>query len=97
MFIETIFNSRYKIVSELHRLGANISVEDRVALVEGVERLSGAAVSATDLRGGAALVVAGLAAEGQTVIDNVCHIERGYENMPGIMQSLGADMRRVVG
>lgn len=97
MFIETIFNSRYKIVSELLRLGANISVEDRVAVVEGVQRLSGAYVSATDLRGGAALVVAGLAAEGQTVIDNICHIERGYQNICGVMQSLGANMRRAVG
>ena len=90
VFIETIFESRYKHVCELMRMGAHIKVEGRVAVVEGVERLSGAAVECTDLRGGAALVLAGLAAEGVTEITQLQHIERGYEAMTETLKQVGA-------
>ena len=95
MFVENIFENRYKHVGELLRLGANIKVEGRVAVVEGVERLSGAAVEATDLRGGAALVVAGLAAQGETQVTGLRHLDRGYENMEGNLAQLGADIQRI--
>ena len=95
VFVETIFENRYRHVSELTRLGAKISVEGRVAVVEGVERLSGAELEATDLRGGAALVTAGLFAEGITKIDNAGYIYRGYEDIEGNLRSVGADIRAV--
>lgn len=95
MFVENIFESRYKHVGELLRLGANIKVEGRVAVVEGVERLSGAAVEATDLRGGAALVVAGLAAQGVTEVTGLHHLDRGYECIEKNLAALGAEIRRV--
>ncbi len=95
MFVENIFESRYKHVGELLRLGANIKVEGRVAVVDGVERLSGASVEATDLRGGAALVVAALAAQGVTEITGLHHLDRGYENIEKNLAMLGADIRRV--
>ncbi len=95
IFVETIFESRYKHVDELLRLGANIKVEGRVAVVEGVEKLSGAAVEATDLRGGAALVVAGLAAQGETQVGGLHHLDRGYEDIEKNLSMLGADIRRV--
>lgn len=94
MFVENIFENRYKHVDELTRLGARIKVEGRVAVVEGVKLLSGAPVSATDLRGGAALIVAGLAARGVTVIDNVRHIDRGYEDIEKNLAQIGASIRR---
>lgn len=95
VFIETIFESRYKHVGELLRLGANIKVEGRVAIVEGVSRLSGASVEAADLRGGAALVVAGLAAQGVTQISGLKHLDRGYESLEKSLASLGADIKRI--
>lgn len=95
MFVENIFESRYKHVGELLRLGANIKVEGRVAVVDGVDRLSGAPVEATDLRGGAALVVAALAAQGVTEITGLHHLDRGYENIEKNLAMLGADIRRV--
>ena len=94
MFIESIFQSRYKHVCELIRMGANIKVEQRVAVVEGVKNLWGAPVEATDLRGGAALMVAALAAKGTTVISGTNHIYRGYEYPEVILSSLGADIKR---
>ena len=94
MFIESIFQSRYKHVSELIRMGANIKVEQRVAVVEGVKNLWGAPVEATDLRGGASLMVAALAAKGTTVISKTEHIYRGYENPEMVLGSLGADIKR---
>lgn len=94
IFVENIFESRYKHVGELLRLGANIKVEGRVAVVEGVGHLSGAAVEATDLRGGAALVVAGLAAQGTTEVTGLHHLDRGYENMEKSLALLGADIQR---
>jgi UDP-N-acetylglucosamine 1-carboxyvinyltransferase len=95
MFVENIFESRYKHVGELLRLGANIKVEGRVAVVEGVKRLSGATVEASDLRGGAALVVAGLAAQGTTEVHGLHHLDRGYECIEKNLALLGADIRRV--
>lgn len=95
IFVENIFESRYKHVGELLRLGANIKVEGRVAIVEGVDRLSGAPVEAADLRGGAALVVAGLAAGGITQVGGVHHIDRGYENIEDSLKALGAEIKRI--
>ena len=95
IFVENIFESRYKHVGELLRLGANIKVEGRVAVVEGVRRLSGAPVEAADLRGGAALVVAGLAAQGLTQITGLKHLDRGYESIEKKLSMLGADVKRI--
>ncbi|MEG0396427.1 MAG: UDP-N-acetylglucosamine 1-carboxyvinyltransferase, partial [Oscillospiraceae bacterium] len=80
---------------ELIRMGANIQVDGRVAVIEGVQGLLAAPVRAADLRAGAALVVAALAAEGISEIDEICHIERGYEDMAEKLRGLGADIRRV--
>ncbi|SCX88360.1 UDP-N-acetylglucosamine 1-carboxyvinyltransferase [Alkaliphilus peptidifermentans DSM 18978] len=89
VFVETIFENRFKHAEELARMGANIKVNGRIALVKGVKGLTGAKVSAKDLRGGAALILAALSAEGKTIIENVKHVERGYDNIHGIMNSLG--------
>ncbi len=91
---ETIFESRFKHVEELRRMGAHVSVEGRTALVKGVPSLSGAVVEATNLRGGAAVVLAGLAAEGNTVVKGVCHIDRGYERLEAKLRCLGAAITR---
>ncbi len=93
VFVENIFENRYRHVDELRRMGADISVADRVAVVTGVERTHGASVQATDLRGGAALLVAGLAAEGTTHIGEIRHIRRGYEDPVRDLKALGADIR----
>ncbi|HYE82685.1 MAG TPA: UDP-N-acetylglucosamine 1-carboxyvinyltransferase [Clostridia bacterium] len=96
IFIETVFESRYKHVEELMKMGASIKVDGRTAVVRGVKRLTGAEVKAGDLRGGAALVLAGLAAEGTTVVDNVkLHIDRGYDKLENKLLKLGADIHRV--
>lgn len=95
VFVENIFESRYKHVGELVRLGANINVEGRVAVVEGVKRLYGAAVEALDLRGSAALVVAALAAEGTTELKGVNFLERGYEDMELCLSGVGASIKKV--
>ena len=95
VFVETIFESRYRHAGELQRMGADIKVEGRVAVVCGVKRLSGARVSATDLRGGAALVVAALGAAGESVISELHHIDRGYERLEETLSSLGSDIKRV--
>ncbi|HHX12339.1 MAG TPA: UDP-N-acetylglucosamine 1-carboxyvinyltransferase [Clostridiales bacterium] len=92
---ESIFENRFKYVDELSRMGASIKVESNTAIIDGVERLTGAAVSAPDLRAGAALVIAGLMAEGFTTVENVEYIERGYENFEYKMQQLGADIVKV--
>ncbi|MBR6693844.1 MAG: UDP-N-acetylglucosamine 1-carboxyvinyltransferase [Clostridia bacterium] len=94
MFVENIFESRYKYIGELRRLGAKIKTANRVAVIDGVSELSGAKVKSTDLRGGAALVVAGLAANGRTEIDRVSHIDRGYEDIEENLRCLGADIKR---
>ena len=93
---EGVWDNRYKYVDELRRMGAQIQVDGKVAVVEGVERLTGAPVSACDLRAGAALIVAGLAAEGNTEIDSVQHIERGYEDIVRKLSAIGADIRVVI-
>ena len=96
IFIETVFESRYKHVEELMKMGANIKVDGRTAVVRGVKKLTGTEVKAGDLRGGAALVLAGLAAEGTTVVDNVkLHIDRGYDKLENKLAKLGADIHRV--
>lgn len=93
--IENIFTNRFKHVDELRRMGAQISIEGRAAVIRGVERLSGAAVEASDLRAGVALVLAGLAAEGQTTVDHVYHIDRGYDGLEQKLLALGAQVQRV--
>lgn len=92
---ETIFENRFMHVNEMVRLGANIQIDGKVALIEGVERLSGATVMATDLRASASLVIAGLVAQGQTVVDRIYHLDRGYDRMELKLQALGADIERV--
>ena len=92
VFVENIFENRYRHVDELRRMGADISVADRVAVVTGVPRLFGADVRATDLRGGAALLVAGLAARGTTRIGDIYHIQRGYADPVGDLRALGAEI-----
>ncbi len=94
---ETVFENRYKHVDEFRRMGANIRVEGRIAVVKGVKSLSGAYIEASDLRAGAALVTAGLAAEGATVVGDVEHIDRGYERMEQKLRSLGAQIFRTNG
>lgn len=95
VFIENIFESRYKHAGELMRLGAKIKIEGRVAVVEGIPRLSGAQVECTDLRGGAALVIAGLNAEGVTDVTQLHHLDRGYEKLEENLRSVGAVVRRI--
>lgn len=95
VFVENIFQSRYKHADELARMGGSIQVIGRVAVVKGVTRLSGARVVAPDLRGGAALVIAGLGAEGVTEVLGLDCLDRGYENFEGILRSLGADIVRI--
>lgn len=92
VFTENIFENRYRHAVELRKLGADISVVGRVAMVTGVPKLSGAPVSATDLRGGAALVAAALAAEGETLLFDEGHIARGYENLDELLRRVGADI-----
>jgi len=92
MVTESIFDTRFKYVDELRRMGADITVDSRVAVVKGVENLTGAPVKACDLRAGAALIIAGLAAKGVTEIEDIYHIERGYENMEIKLRNLGADI-----
>lgn len=93
--IENIFEERFKNVHELRRMGASITIDNRVAVIEGVERLTGATVKASDLRAGAALIVAGLMAKGTTKISGVKHIDRGYEKIEEKLISLGADITRI--
>ncbi|WDV44178.1 UDP-N-acetylglucosamine 1-carboxyvinyltransferase [Clostridiaceae bacterium M8S5] len=95
LITETIFENRYKHVPELTRMGANITTIDRVAVIKGVKKLTGAKVTAKDLRGGASLVLAGLAAEGITEIDNIYHTERGYDMLDVNLRKLGAVIKRV--
>lgn len=96
MIIENIFESRFKHIDEIRKMGASVTIDDRVAVVEGVERLTGADVRATDLRAGAALIIAGLMAEGTTCISNVKYIDRGYDHIENKLIALGADIKRVV-
>ena len=92
---ETIFENRFMHVQEMNRLGAQIGIEGNTALIEGVEYLSGATVMATDLRASASLVIAGLVANGETLIDRIYHLDRGYDRMERKLSTLGADITRV--
>ena len=94
MFVENIFENRYRQGPELRRLGADIHVEGRVAMVTGVPELHGAPVSTTDLRGGASLVTAALSAAGETLVFDSGHIDRGYEDLDKQLLSLGADIKK---
>ncbi len=93
VFVENIFENRFRYVDELNRLGTKIKVEGRIAIIEGVPTLSGAPCKCTDLRGGAALVAAALAADGQTNITEISHILRGYDDIVSNLQSVGADIK----
>ncbi len=92
---ESVWSSRYRYVDELRRMGASIQVDDKTAVVEGVDHLVGAPIQAPDLRAGAALVIAALAAKGQSEISCVHYIERGYENLVEKLRGLGANIRAV--
>ncbi|PAB58830.1 UDP-N-acetylglucosamine 1-carboxyvinyltransferase [Anaeromicrobium sediminis] len=92
---ETVFENRFKHVDELMRMGANIKIDGRVAVIQGVPELTGANVTAKDLRGGAALVLAGLGAEGITIVNNVKHIDRGYDRIEEMLKCLGAEVYRL--
>jgi len=92
---ETIFENRFMHVNELVRLGARIQIDGKVAVIEGVERLSGATVMATDLRASASLVIAGLVADGETLVDRIYHLDRGYDQMEAKLRGIGADIERV--
>ena len=92
---EGVWDNRFKYIDELIRLGANITVDGKVAVIEGVRELTAAPVRCTDLRGGAAMIIAGLLATGTTEIEEIIHIERGYEDVVEKFTALGADIRRV--
>jgi UDP-N-acetylglucosamine 1-carboxyvinyltransferase len=92
---ETIFENRFMHVQELHRLGADIRIEGHTAIVRGLPQLSGAPVMATDLRASASLILAGLVADGDTVIDRIYHLDRGYERIEAKLSALGAKIKRI--
>jgi len=91
---ETIFENRYMHVPELMRMGADVQVRGRTAVVRGVDRLVGAPVMATDLRASMSLIIAGLAAEGETIVNRVYHLDRGYERLEEKLSAVGADIER---
>ena len=97
MITETIFENRFMHVPELARMGANVTVHGASALVRGRERLAGAPVMATDLRASVSLVLAGLAAEGETTVSRVYHLDRGYERLEARLAACGAEIERVAG
>lgn len=90
VIVENIFENRYKYISELKKMGAKVKIEGKMAVISGVKKLSGATVSATDLRGGASLIIAGLTAKGTTKLENIEYVLRGYENIDNKLRSLGA-------
>ena len=92
---ETIFENRFMHVNEMVRLGAHIQIDGKVSVVEGVEKLSGATVMATDLRASASLVIAGLVADGDTLVERIYHLDRGYDQMEAKLRALGADIERI--
>jgi UDP-N-acetylglucosamine 1-carboxyvinyltransferase len=95
MVTETIFENRFMHVPELQRMGANITVHGNTALVRGVKKLKGAEVMATDLRASVSLILAGLVAEGETIVDRIYHLDRGYENLTGKLGACGANIERI--
>ena len=95
MVTETVFENRFMHVDELKRMGSNIKIEGRTSVVEGVDQLTGCQVKATDLRAGAAMVLAGLVAEGETQVGYIHHIDRGYDKLVQKLCGLGADIRRI--
>lgn len=95
MVVENLFENRYKYTQELIRMGAKITIEGKTAVVKGVRKLYGANVKATDLRGGASLVMAGMAAKGETKVENIEYILRGYDNFDQKLKSLGIDIRMI--
>jgi len=95
--VETIFENRFMHVQELNRLGARVTIDGNTALVTGVDKLSGAKVMATDLRASASLVIAGLCAEGETLIDRIYHLDRGYDRMEVKLNAIGANVKRIKG
>jgi len=97
VIVETIFENRFMHVQELRRMGAEIDIDGHTAVVHGVDRLSGATVMATDLRASASLVIAGLAADGETIVDRIYHLDRGYDRMEVKLRALGADIQRLTG
>ena len=92
---ESIFENRFKYVDELSRMGANIKVEGNTAIITGVDKFTGTQISAPDLRAGAALVIAGLAADGYTTIDDIVYIQRGYEKFEEKLRAVGAMIEKV--
>ena len=92
---EGVWDNRYRYTEEFRRLGAKIQVDGKIAIIEGVEKLTGAPMEACDLRAGAGMIIAGLAAQGTSEISNVKHIERGYEDIIGKLSRIGADIRVV--
>lgn len=92
---EGVWDNRFRYVDELRRMGADISVDGKVAVVEGTGHLTGAPVKATDLRAGAALIIAALAADGTTEIEDIYHIERGYEDIEKKLCNLGANIKKI--
>jgi UDP-N-acetylglucosamine 1-carboxyvinyltransferase len=95
LIVENLFETRYKYAGELKRMGADITVRDRTAVIRGVKRLHGARVTAGDLRGGAALVLAALGAEGKSTVCDLSHVDRGYESFEYKLKKLGAKIKRV--
>jgi UDP-N-acetylglucosamine 1-carboxyvinyltransferase len=92
---ETVFETRFNHVPELIKMGADITVKGKTAIIKGVKQLNGAHVFASDLRGGASLVLAGLCANGETVVDNAFHIERGYFDLDKKLANLGGEIKRI--
>jgi UDP-N-acetylglucosamine 1-carboxyvinyltransferase len=95
MVVETIFENRFMHVQELRRLGADIEVEGNTAVIKGCAQLEGATIMATDLRASACLVIAGLVAQGETIVDRIYHLDRGYEHLEAKLSALGAQIRRL--
>ena len=92
---ETIFENRFMHVQEMNRLGAKVAIEGNTAVIEGVAHLSGAILMATDLRASASLVIVGLVADGETIVDRIYHLDRGYDRMERKLNALGADITRI--
>jgi UDP-N-acetylglucosamine 1-carboxyvinyltransferase len=97
MITETIFENRFMHVPELCRMGANIVVNGNSAIIRGVKKLKGAEVMATDLRASVAMILAGLVAEGDTIVNRIYHLDRGYENIVEKLTAVGADIERIKG